>query len=143
MATGEAASWLLDTNILAEPLRPVPSPSVVRRLHEHQGDMAIPVTVLQEMHYGWLRMPPGQRRDRVAEYFRTVVTRLPVLALDAHAARVQAELRWQADQAGRPMGYPDSEIAAIALARGMTLATRNLRDFEGRAGLVCVDWFMA
>jgi len=141
MATADSPRWLLDTNTLAEPLRPEPSTGVTRRLQEHQGDLAIPVTVLQEMHCGWLRMPQGQRRDRIGDYLRSVVSRLPVLPLDARAARVQAELRWQAEQAGRPLGHADSEVAAIAVAHGMALVTRNVCDFEGRAGVVCVDWF--
>ena len=142
-AAAGSPRWLLDTNVLAEPLRPVPAPAVLRRLRNHQGELAIPVTVWQELHFGWLRMPPGQRRERVGDYLRTTVARLPVLALDATAARLQAELRWHAEQAGRPMSYPDSAIAAVAVAHAATLVTRNVRDFENRPGVVCTDWFQS
>lgn len=136
-----ALRWLLDTNVLAEPLRPLPAASVMRRLAAQETEIALPVTVWQELNYGWLRMPEGRRRERIGSYLQSTVAPLPVLPLDAHAARIQAELRAQADRSGRPIDYPDSEIAAIAIAHGLTLVTRNIRDFEGRPGLQVANWF--
>lgn len=141
MRPAAALRWLLDTNVLAEPLRPLPAASVMQRLAAHEAEMALPVTVWQELNYGWLRMPAGRRRERIGSYLQAAVAPLPVLPLDAHAARIQADLRAQADRSGRPIDYPDSEIAAIAIAHGLTLVTRNIRDFEGRPGLQLADWF--
>jgi tRNA(fMet)-specific endonuclease VapC len=134
--------WLLDTHIISEPTRPQPDAGVMQALLKHHAEMALPATALQEMHFGWLRMAEGRRKQQVGDYLTTIATNIPVLALDAAAARVQAELRWQAQQTGRPMAYADSEVAAIAIAQGLTLVTHNRRDFEGRPGLVCADWFL-
>lgn len=133
--------WLLDTNTLSEPVRPRPDPQVVRTLLKHRDALALPATVLQELHFGWLRMPEGRQRSQVGDYLHGAVAHIHVLPLDAAAARLQAEVRLQAERAGRPMSYADSEIAAIAIAHGLTLVTRNTRDFEGRPGLQLTNWF--
>jgi predicted nucleic acid-binding protein len=44
---------------------------------------------------------------------------------------------------GRAISVPDAQIAAIAVAGGLTLATRNVKDFEGIDGLELVDPFTA
>jgi tRNA(fMet)-specific endonuclease VapC len=133
--------WLLDTNILAEPLRPEPDRLVLERLREHRAHSAVPVTAWQELNYGWLRMAAGRRRDRLGDYLHESVLQLPILPLDTRAAGLQAEVRAQADRSGRPLVHPDSEIAAIAIAHGLTLVTRNLRDFSDRPGLRVASWF--
>lgn len=133
--------WLVDTNTLSEPVRPRPNPQVVQALLTHRDALALPATVLQELHFGWLRMPPGRQQRQVGDFLQHAVAQLPVLPLDAASARLQAELRWHAQQAGRPISYADSEIAAIAIAHGLTLVTRNTRDFEGRPGLRVANWF--
>ena len=140
-ANAKPLRWLLDINVVSEPARPRPDPRVMKALLTHRAELALPATVLQELHFGWLRMPEGRHKEHVGEYLLSTATRLPVLALDAAAARLQADLRWHAQQTGRPMAYADSEIAAIAIAHGLTLVTRNLRDFEGRPGLMLANWF--
>ncbi len=44
--------FLLDTNIVSEPLRPTPAPGILRRLREHEGEMAIPSVVWHELRFG-------------------------------------------------------------------------------------------
>lgn len=134
--------WLLDTNIVSEPSRLHPDTRVVGTLLECHAEVALPVTVLQELHYGWLLMPEGRNRRHVGHYLQTAVSRIPVLHLDAAAARVQADLRAQAARTGWPISYADSEIAAIAIVHGLTLVTRNSRDFENRPGLQLANWFL-
>ncbi len=40
---------------------------------------------------------------------------------------------------GRPIGYADAQIAAIARSAGLVLATRNIRDFSDIEGLKPID----
>jgi len=70
-----------------------------------------------------------------------VAGEIPVLSYDAQAARIHAELRAQREQAGQTLLFVDRQIAAIAIAHGAVLVTRNTRRFLGLAGLRLVDWF--
>ena len=101
----------------------------------------MPAPVWHELRYGWLRMPDGTRKDRLGHYLRDAVAPLPLLAYDGAAASLHAEQRTAAEQAGRSRPFVDGQIAAIAVAHGLTLVTRNLKDFEGVPGLRVVDWF--
>lgn len=62
--------------------------------------------------------------------------RIPVLPLDEPASAVFQRLIALKLRVGRQ----DLQIASIALANGMTLLTRNRRDFEKVPGLVQEDW---
>lgn len=134
-------TWLLDTNVLSEAMRPQPHSGVLANLTRFEAELAIAAPVWHELRYGWLRMPAGQRKDAIGRYVQDVIGSLPVLPYDAGAARIHAELRTEAEQRGRPLPFADGQIAAIAIAQGLTLVTRNRKDFEQLAGLRLVDWF--
>ena len=66
-----------------------------------------------------------------------------ILAFDLEAAVIYAELAAGGEAKGRPVEMADAQIAAICLAQGAKLATRNLKHFEG-LGLVLVNpWGVA
>lgn len=136
-----SAAWLLDTNVISEAMRPEPHASVMSNLARYEGELAIAAPAWHELRYGWLRLPGGKRRDAIGRFVQDVAGQLPVLPYDAQAARVHAELRAQREQAGQTLAFVDGQIAAIAIAHGATLVTRNTRDFLGLAGLRMVDWF--
>jgi tRNA(fMet)-specific endonuclease VapC len=60
----------------------------------------------------------------------------PVLPFDFAAATTYENLRAQRVQ----IGTMDLRIASIALSRGLTLLTRNTRDFGKVPGLAIEDW---
>lgn len=135
------ATWLLDTNVVSELMRPQPNAGVMQQFSRYAAELAIAAPVLHELRYGWLRLPAGQRRDAIGRFIQDVVSQLPVLPYHGAAARIHAELRTQRDQMGQPLPFVDGQIAAIAIAHGATLVTRNTRDFAALAGLRMVDWF--
>ncbi len=136
---------LLDTNVVSETLRPAPDVQVVRWLNQHTSDSAISAITILELRIGIAKLPAGKRRDTLEAFLERILRRFAprTLAFDDHAAEASARLFAQARKAGRslqhlPDMFPDLQIAGICLAHGLTLATRNVRDFTG-AGIKLVD----
>jgi tRNA(fMet)-specific endonuclease VapC len=133
--------YLLDTNVLSEPLRPDPDARVMARLRAHRGEVCTAAPVWNELLYGCYRLPPSRRRRTLEEYLhRTLGQALPVLPYDREAAEEHAAERARLALAGLTPPFVDGQIASIAIARGLTLATHNLDDFANFQGLVCEDW---
>ena len=136
-------TWLPDTNIWSEALRPQPNAHVMRQLQLHEGALALAAPVWHELRFGWLRMPPGRRRDRIGSYLHGVLAPLPLLAYDGAAARIHADIRTARERIGMPLPFADGQIAAIALAQRLTVVTRNTADFAQIDGLQLADWHAA
>ncbi len=134
-------SFLLDSNVVSEMARPRPHDGVARRYQAHHAQAALPAPAWHELQYGCLRLPVGRRREFLQGFLNQVVGVLPKLPYDAAAALVHAQLRAQAESQGRVLPMLDAQIAAIAIAQGLTLVTRNTRDFEGLPGLRLANWF--
>jgi tRNA(fMet)-specific endonuclease VapC len=131
---------LLDTNAVAEPARPAPNATFVKHLRANETKLAIASVTLHEALYGVERLPDGRRKRMLREYMREVVAKLPVLPYDATAAEWHARERVRLEASGRTMPYADGQIAAIAVVRGLTLVTANVRDFRHVEGLRVDDW---
>jgi tRNA(fMet)-specific endonuclease VapC len=134
--------YLLDSNALSEPLRPVPDRSFMDKLREHDRELATSATVWNELVYGMERLEPSARRLAIEGYLAALESGgLPVLPYDREAARWQGRARARLEAAGRSVGYQDGQIAAVAQVRGLVLVTRNARHFEAFEGLRVETWF--
>lgn len=133
--------FLLDTNIVSSPISAAPDPTLVARLEEHAEQCALPAPVWHELIYGCRRLPQGKRRRALEAYLTEVVhPSFPILPYDEAAAAWHARQRAKLVRAGQTPPYVDGQIAAIAQVAGLTLVTRNPRDFERFEGLDLVDW---
>ncbi len=132
--------YLVDANVLSEPTRPSPHPPVVEWLRRHERSLAVDPVILGEVRYGILLLPRGRRRSRLERWFDEGVRRLHCVPWEADTGLRWAELLARLRAAGRAMPVKDSLIAATALANGMTVATRNVTDFQ-KAGCSVVDPF--
>ena len=133
--------YLLDTNVVSEPLRPLPAASVMRRLRQYDREIAIPSPVWHELRFGCDRLPPSRRRDAVERYLETVVLQsFPVLDYDREAADWHARERARLVAAGKTPPFVDSQIAAIASVNGLTLVTSNIDDFREFEELKVQSW---
>jgi len=132
---------LLDTNVVSEPLRPKPSANVMRRLREHEGEMAIPALVWHELRFGCARLAHSQRRQAIERYLDEVVAvSFPVLDYDWRAADWHALERARLVAVGRTPPFVDGQIAAIAHVNELTLVTSNKADFRDFKGLQVRSW---
>lgn len=131
---------VLDTNVLSESIRGhAADPRVLVWL---RGLPSTPVTTVisrAELLTGVAILPAGARRDRLQVVILGALAGLGrCLPLTLEAADRYAEVMATRRRMGRPIGSLDGLIAAITLEAGGTLATRNIKDFEG-IGLDLVD----
>lgn len=123
-------TYLADANVLSEPTRPSPEARVVDWLRRHEAEIAVDPIVLGEIRFGIHLLPAGKRRQRLERWFDEGVARIQCLPWESDTglrwARLLADLR----AAGKSMPVKDSMIAATALRHGLTMVTRNRRDFE-------------
>lgn len=134
---------LLDTNVLSELMRPRPDARVVAWFAD-RTDTGFLITAITraEIMLGIELLPPGRRKDALIEaatrMFSEEFGRL-CLPFDEQAADIYAGIVAERPRAGQPISTEDAQIAAIALAQGLSLATRNTRDFSNIEGLRTLD----
>jgi predicted nucleic acid-binding protein len=121
---------VLDTNVLSEPLRPSPDDAVLRWMRSHR-DVAVTAVSVAELLTGARRLAEGSRRERLIAAIEKILVGSRVLPLDDRAARIYARMQERRRTAGHPLSVEDGMIAAITVAHGAALATRNTADFEG------------
>jgi tRNA(fMet)-specific endonuclease VapC len=122
--------YLLDTNIVSEPLRPEPDGKLLWHLREHENEMAIPAVVWHELRFGAERLPSSMKRTAIERYLVEVVAAtLPILPYDEQAASWHAIYRARLVAAGKTPPIADGQIAAIAAVHTLVLVTANKADF--------------
>lgn len=133
--------YLLDTNILAEPLRPKPHPVILDKLKRHQDEIAIASVVWNEMWFGCYRLPASARRQAIETYLTEVVAKsIPILPYDAEAAHWHAMERARLTALGKTPPYADGMIAAVARINNLVLVTLNRSDFLEFQDLKSETW---
>ena len=129
---------LLDTNVLSEWMRPAPAPAVIAWLdRQPDANLFLPVVAQAEIETGIACLPEGRRKASLTLTARVILDAFAdrCLALDCNTTIHYARILARSRASGRPISVEDAQIAAIATANGLTLATRNIRDFEFLDGL--------
>ena len=132
---------LLDTNIASYYLRRS-SPALETRVNRGllQQTVAISVLTRAELRFGQAGMAEDDRRRSLIDHF---LQQLPNLPWTQQAADHYGALKDAHRRASTPIGELDTQIAAHALAEGLTLVTHNTRHFERIGGLKLEDWMAA
>lgn len=132
--------YLLDTNALSEPARPVRNLIFMRRFSEAIQEIATCAPAVAEVWYGLEVLPQGRRREALEAYYGGILTAIPILPFDAAVARVHGRLRAELRRTGKAAPFADSLIAAVALSHRLILVTANVKDFAAIPGLQVADW---
>ena len=135
---------LVDTNVISELMRTEPS-SLVLSWFGAQDASALFLSAITEaeLRTGVSILPMGQRRERLMAAIDAVIDKDfadRVLPFDSEAAKSYAGIAAARRVAGRPIADAACQIAAIALAMGATVATRNVKDFDGCGVPVINPW---
>ena len=124
---------LLDTNVISELMRPQPEPRVLAWADGlDPEEVAITAMNEAEILHGLARLPDGRRKQALQQSWDVLMAELfigRVWPFTSEAAHWYADLLCHRERLARPMATADAVIAAIALAQGVPLATRNVADF--------------
>ena len=128
-------SWLLDTDVLCQPVRTNGNRAVIEWIEREQNECYTSAIVIAQIAY-WVRTKEGRTRTRLQEWLRRSIQALEgrILSFNVATAHVWADQRVLLEQAGRPMPIEDSYIAATARRRDLTIVTGNDKHFR-RPGL--------
>jgi len=137
-------AFLIDTNVISETFRPRPAPQVLEWIgRQMAGDLFLAALSLGELVRGARRVKDRAQRERLARWINhDLATQFQgrILPFDGEAAVIWGTIMGEGDRTGRPKPMADAQIAAVALRNGLTLATRNIRDFKDMGVMLVDPW---
>jgi hypothetical protein len=133
---------ILDTNVVSELMRAAPDPTVAAWAVNVGPDLSVTALTVAEIRYGIARLPESRRKREITAAADTVLTAFAqrIVSFDFAAATRYGDLAARRETDGRPISVFDAQIAAVCQARSATLATRNVKDFEGTGVTVIDPW---
>ena len=137
-------TWLLDTCVLSEYVRRMPAPAVIQWLDaQEEAQLFISQLSLAELERGVIKLQAqdAARARRLGQWLSRLEQRFAdrTLALDRSVLRVWSQCCAQADLAGQRLATLDALLMATAQCHGLTVVTRNVRDFA-RYPLLLNPW---
>ena len=135
---------LLDTNVILEPQRREPNARVLEWIDAQALEtLYLSAITVAELRAGIALMPAGKRRVSLHDNLEKRL--LPmfanrVLSFDMACTKAYAELLAKCRAAGLAVETADAFIAAVALANGFAVATRDTSPFEAAGVNVINPW---
>jgi toxin FitB len=137
-------TFLLDTNVVSEWVKPRPDGGVINWLADTDEDRTfLSVVTLAELRAGIAGLPAGRRRERLDTWLSF---ELPdrfegrVLSIDTAVADHWGKITAAGKALGRPIGSMDAFIAATAAVHDLTIVTRNVADFASTEIATLCPW---
>jgi predicted nucleic acid-binding protein len=136
--------YLLDTNVISEPMKVRPNAGVLDWLAQVDEDSVyLSVVSITELRYGIDRLAAGKRRDTLEAWLRNDLTSRfegRALPVDIEVADACGRLLARSESRGHPIEPRDAFIAATAEVHGLTLVTRNASDFQPTVKSILTPW---
>lgn len=138
------SGFLLDTNIPSETLRPTPELRVAEWLRaQNKNSQFLSVITLGELRRGITLLSQGARRSRLELFIESDIPLWfghRILPVTPAIAERWGALDGKRQLAGKSLNIADGLIAATALEHGLTLVTRNMKDFTGLDLMILNPW---
>jgi len=128
---------LLDTNAWIQALNQ-PYGSVGTRVTKmNSTDLGLCSITTAELYTGAEKSHfPQENADKIDE----LVMQFGCIDYGLEDSRIYARIRAFLERIGQPIGFHDTQIAAIALNHNLIVVTHNVREFSRVPGLVIEDW---
>jgi predicted nucleic acid-binding protein len=126
--------WLLDTNVLSELRKPKPSTKVVAFVSAQPIEaLFVSSVTIAEIRFGIEILVDASQRGALQDWLTHVVR--PMFERQILPVSEDVIFKWRmivADgrKAGHTFSHPDVIIAATALCHGLTVVSRDAKDFR-------------
>ena len=136
--------YLLDTNIISEVTKPLPSQNILTNLEFYQMSSVISSVTWFELVKGVKLLPEGKRQKDLYSFLTDYVKpSFKILPYDEHAAFINASIAQKLISIGFPTPILDTQIASMAIANNLILVTKNIKDFQifkDKCNLMLEEW---
>ena len=132
--------YLVDANVLSEPTKRTADRKVVAWLTANESNLVVDPIIIGELRIGILRLPRGRKREKLEQWFESVIETIDCLPWDATVSRQWASLIVNLRRKGQTVPLLEGMIAATALQHDLMVCTRNTRDFS-KTGVKTINPF--
>lgn len=136
--------YLLDTCFVSDLVKPTPNPGVIAWLaHQPEPALFLSVVTLGEIQAGISKLPESSRKAMLMSWVNNdLIQRFQgrILPIDTEVALTWGIKRGEAAAVGRVLPLADSQIAATAIVRGLTVVTHNVADLLQCGALTLNPW---
>ena len=129
--------YLLDTNTCIYFLKNSFSALTQKLLDTDPSELFISSITVFELTYGTEKSKWGEKTRQKLAMFLAPFTILP---FDSEDAMVAGRIRGALERHGTPIGPYDVQIAAQALAKGLTVLTHDMKEFQRVLDIKVEDW---
>ena len=137
-------SFLIDTCILSELVRPKPHRRVVDWVKaQDESRLYLSVITIGEIQKGVAKLPASARKEKLVTWLdEELLERFKgkILGIDLTVARQWGDIQAACELRGHKMPVVDALIAAIALVFDMTIITRNEQDMIASGAKIFNPW---
>ena len=125
--------WLVDTNVISELRKPRPEKRVVSFVSQQPLDaLFISIVTFAEIRFGIERLDDAAKRARISAWLENEMRPLfedRVLPLSEDILLKWRLIIEEGRKRGHTFSHPDVLIAATAAHHGLTVVSRNTREF--------------
>jgi len=135
-------SYLVDTDVFSEPVKPRPEPQVVAWLREHESELYLSPITIGEIRRGIERLDDGKRKTELRAWLQSLCDCLKgrVLSFNISTAHIWGQMKAGWDKEGVVVPSLDSQLAATAQRHQLTLVAHNTAHFE-KTGVAVLNPF--
>lgn len=134
--------FLLDTCIISELAKPQSSPVKDFILNQPEECLFLSVVTIGEITKGIELLESSERKQKLKNWLSSLKKHYAekILPITVETSEIWGRITAKEQSNGRILGAPDGLIAAIALQHGLTLATRNIKDFSDTGVMLLNPW---